>query len=134
MRAKVQDRLAEDRVSGMGAAALFAPAQTGDGPVTVGVASDADARAWTAYVDAQPEGTVYHCWPWRRVLAEAFAHLPHYLVARRGERIVVCGPSGSGKSTLIRCINALEDFQEGRIVVDGIALGPSLRHVDQVRR
>jgi general L-amino acid transport system ATP-binding protein len=52
----------------------------------------------------------------------------------RGERIVICGPSGSGKSTLIRCINALEDFQEGRIVVDGIALGPSLRHVDQVRR
>ena len=38
----------------------------------------------------------------------------------RGERIVICGPSGSGKSTLIRCINALEEFQEGRIVVDGI--------------
>jgi len=52
----------------------------------------------------------------------------------RGERIVICGPSGSGKSTLIRCINALEEFQEGRIVVDGIALGPNLRHVDQVRR
>ncbi|MBN8969533.1 MAG: amino acid ABC transporter ATP-binding protein [Rhizobiales bacterium] len=52
----------------------------------------------------------------------------------RGERIVICGPSGSGKSTLIRCINALEEFQEGRIVVDGIALGQGLRHVDQVRR
>ncbi len=52
----------------------------------------------------------------------------------RGERIVICGPSGSGKSTLIRCINALEEFQEGRIVVDGIALGPNLRHIDQVRR
>jgi general L-amino acid transport system ATP-binding protein len=52
----------------------------------------------------------------------------------RGERIVICGPSGSGKSTLIRCINAIEDFQEGRIVVDGITLGPGLRHVDQVRR
>ena len=38
----------------------------------------------------------------------------------RGERIVICGPSGSGKSTLIRCINALEEFQEGHIVVDGI--------------
>ena len=38
----------------------------------------------------------------------------------RGERIVICGPSGSGKSTLIRCINALEEFQEGQIVVEGI--------------
>ncbi len=52
----------------------------------------------------------------------------------KGERIVICGPSGSGKSTLIRCINALEEFQEGRIVVDGIELGPGLRHVDEVRR
>jgi general L-amino acid transport system ATP-binding protein len=52
----------------------------------------------------------------------------------KGERIVICGPSGSGKSTLIRCINALEEFQEGRIVVDGIELGPNLRRVDDVRR
>src|SRR5258707_7219101 len=52
----------------------------------------------------------------------------------RGERIVICGPSGSGKSTLIRCINALEEFQEGEIVVDGIDLGPNLRRVDEVRR
>jgi len=52
----------------------------------------------------------------------------------KGERIVICGPSGSGKSTLIRCINALEEFQEGQIVVDGIELGPNLRRVDEVRR
>jgi general L-amino acid transport system ATP-binding protein len=52
----------------------------------------------------------------------------------KSERIVICGPSGSGKSTLIRCINALEEFQEGQIVVDGIALGPNLRRVDEVRR
>ena len=44
------------------------------------------------------------------------------LVVRKGERIVVCGPSGSGKSTLIRCINHLEEHQEGTIVVDGITL------------
>jgi len=37
----------------------------------------------------------------------------------RGERIVICGPSGSGKSTLIRCINRLEDHQQGTIIVDG---------------
>src|ERR1700730_5814238 len=52
----------------------------------------------------------------------------------KGERIVICGPSGSGKSTLIRCINALEEFQEGEVNVDGIELGPTLRGVDEVRR
>ena len=52
----------------------------------------------------------------------------------KGERIVICGPSGSGKSTLIRCINALEEFQEGQINVDGIELGPNLKRVDEVRR
>src|ERR1700754_4326008 len=56
------------------------------------------------------------------------------LTVGRGERIVICGPSGSGKSTLIRCINALEEFQEGRIVVDDIELGPNLKRVDDVRR
>ncbi|MEO3430552.1 amino acid ABC transporter ATP-binding protein [Pelagibius sp. CAU 1746] len=52
----------------------------------------------------------------------------------RGERIVICGPSGSGKSTLIRCINALEKHQEGRIVVDGIEISEDLKSIDQVRR
>ncbi len=56
----------------------------------------------------------------------------------RGERIVICGPSGSGKSTLIRCINALEPFQEGRLCVGGVALAvegrENLRAVQQVRR
>jgi len=52
----------------------------------------------------------------------------------RKERIVICGPSGSGKSTTIRCVNALEEFQEGEIIVDGIELGPKLKHVDAVRR
>ena len=51
-----------------------------------------------------------------------------------GERIVICGPSGSGKSTLIRCVNALEEYQEGRIVVDGIQLGDDVKAVEQVRR
>ena len=56
------------------------------------------------------------------------------LEVAKGERIVICGPSGSGKSTLIRCINALEEFQEGNIVVDGIELGPNLKRIDEVRR
>ncbi len=50
------------------------------------------------------------------------------------ERIVICGPSGSGKSTLIRCINRLEDHQEGTIVVDGVPLTNDLKQVDTVRR
>jgi general L-amino acid transport system ATP-binding protein len=56
------------------------------------------------------------------------------LAVARGERIVICGPSGSGKSTLIRCINRLEDFQRGRVVVDGIALSNDLKRIDEVRR
>jgi general L-amino acid transport system ATP-binding protein len=51
-----------------------------------------------------------------------------------GERVVICGPSGSGKSTLLRCINALEDYQQGRIVVDGKLLTRDLRRIDEVRR
>jgi general L-amino acid transport system ATP-binding protein len=52
----------------------------------------------------------------------------------RGERIVICGPSGSGKSTLIRCINRLEDHEEGEIVVDGVTLTEDLRAEEQIRR
>ena len=51
-----------------------------------------------------------------------------------GEKIVVCGPSGSGKSTLIRCINRLEQHQEGKIVVDGTELTNDLKNIDAVRR
>jgi len=56
------------------------------------------------------------------------------LAVAAGERIVVCGPSGSGKSTLIRCINGLEDHQEGRLVVDGVELTDELASIDHVRR
>ena len=52
----------------------------------------------------------------------------------RGERIVICGPSGSGKSTMIRCINRLEEHQQGRIVVDGIELTNDLKHIEAIRR
>ena len=52
----------------------------------------------------------------------------------KGERIVICGPSGSGKSTMIRCINRLEEHQQGRIVVDGIELTNDLKKIDEVRR
>ena len=52
----------------------------------------------------------------------------------RGEKVVICGPSGSGKSTLIRCVNRLEEHQEGRIVVDGTELTSDLRNIEEVRR
>jgi general L-amino acid transport system ATP-binding protein len=51
-----------------------------------------------------------------------------------GERIVICGPSGSGKSTLIRCINRLEEHQQGRITVAGIELRDDSRSTEAVRR
>ncbi len=56
------------------------------------------------------------------------------LSIRRGERMVICGPSGSGKSTLIRCINRLEEHDEGTIVVDGIKLDHDTAHVAAIRR
>ncbi len=52
----------------------------------------------------------------------------------RGERIVICGPSGSGKSTMIRCINRLEEHQQGRVIVDGVELTNDLKRIDEVRR
>ena len=56
------------------------------------------------------------------------------LNVHRGERIVICGPSGSGKSTMIRCINRLEEHQQGQIIVDGTELTDDVKHIDQVRR
>jgi general L-amino acid transport system ATP-binding protein len=56
------------------------------------------------------------------------------LKVARGERIVICGPSGSGKSTLLRCINRIENWQRGRVVVDGLELTDNQRAIDEVRR
>ena len=55
------------------------------------------------------------------------------MTVMKGERIVICGPSGSGKSTLIRCINRLEEHQQGRIIVDGTELTSDLKNIDKVR-
>jgi general L-amino acid transport system ATP-binding protein len=56
------------------------------------------------------------------------------LQVKKGERIVICGPSGSGKSTLIRCINRLEEHQEGHIFVDGTELTDDVRAIEKVRK
>jgi len=56
------------------------------------------------------------------------------LTVNKGERIVICGPSGSGKSTMIRCINRLEEHQQGQIIVEGTELTGDLKHVEQIRR
>ena len=55
------------------------------------------------------------------------------LKVHRGERIVICGPSGSGKSTLIRCINRLEEHQQGTIEVDGTELTHDLKNIEIIR-
>jgi len=62
-----------------------------------------------------------------RVLADCTTHV------RKGEVVVVCGPSGSGKSTLIKCVNALEPFQKGEIVVDGIPVGDPKTDLPRLR-
>ena len=55
------------------------------------------------------------------------------LTVYSGERIVIAGPSGSGKSTLIRCINALEEHQQGSITVDGTLLSSDIKNIDTIR-
>ena len=55
------------------------------------------------------------------------------LEVEKNKKIVVCGPSGSGKSTLIRCINRLEEHQEGQIIVDGNELSENTKNIEQIR-
>lgn len=56
------------------------------------------------------------------------------LKVKKGERIVVCGPSGSGKSTMIRCINRLEEFQKGSLIVDGVEMVEDVKNIEAIRR
>ncbi len=51
----------------------------------------------------------------------------------KGEVVVVCGPSGSGKSTLIKCVNALEPFQQGDLVVDGLSIADPKTNLPKLR-
>lgn len=80
-------------------------------------------------VDKMIEITSMHKW-----YGEFHALKDINFTVRKGQRIVVCGPSGSGKSTMIRCINRLEEHQQGRIVVDGIELNDDIKNIDTVRR
>jgi general L-amino acid transport system ATP-binding protein len=57
----------------------------------------------------------------------------NFTVAQK-QKVVVCGPSGSGKSTMIRCINRLEEHQQGHIVVDGVELTNDLKNIEAIRR
>ena len=54
-------------------------------------------------------------------------------VIEKGQTVVICGPSGSGKSTLLRCINGLEPFQKGEVVVDGVSVGDSKTNLYKLR-
>ena len=55
------------------------------------------------------------------------------LHVNKSEKIIICGPSGSGKSTLIRCINGLEQHQDGNIIVQGNELDKTLKNVEKIR-
>lgn len=56
------------------------------------------------------------------------------LRVKKGEKIVICGPSGSGKSTMIRCINRLEEFQKGSLVVNGVEMIEDVKNIEAIRR
>ena len=55
------------------------------------------------------------------------------LEVNQQEKIVICGPSGSGKSTLIRCINRLEEHQDGEIIVDGKEISENTKDIEKIR-
>ena len=95
--------------------------------VTVPQATRADQQAGAARAAVEMIGV--HKW-----YGEFHVLRDINLTVKRGERIVVCGPSGSGKSTMIRCINRLEEHQQGRIIVDGIELTNDLKRIDEIRR
>ncbi|MGE3916047.1 MAG: amino acid ABC transporter ATP-binding protein, partial [Hyphomicrobiaceae bacterium] len=86
------------------------------------------AAAGTASTRAPVEMTGVHKW-----YGEFHVLKNINLTVAEGEKIVICGPSGSGKSTLIRCINRLEEHQQGKITVDGTELTSDLRNVDKIR-
>ncbi|MGY8868814.1 MAG: amino acid ABC transporter ATP-binding protein [Pseudomonadales bacterium] len=56
------------------------------------------------------------------------------LHVKKGEKIIICGPSGSGKSTLIRCMNRLEKYQAGEVLIDGILLDDNVKNLEAVRK
>tara|TARA_R110001592_G_C13181891_1_gene751026 strand:- start:3662 stop:4435 length:774 start_codon:yes stop_codon:yes gene_type:complete len=56
------------------------------------------------------------------------------LTVKKGEKIVICGPSGSGKSTMIRCINRLEEFQRGSLIVNGVEMIENVKNIEAIRR
>ncbi len=56
------------------------------------------------------------------------------LTVHAGERVVVCGPSGSGKSTMIRCVNQLETFEAGEILIDGVVVQNDPKSLQTIRR
>lgn len=66
---------------------------------------------------------------------EKFPVLKHInLTVKTHERVILCGPSGSGKSTLIRCVNKLEDYQAGKIIVLGTPLDEHVKNIETIRR
>jgi len=85
-------------------------------------------------VPAEGDGVAIHMIGVHKWFGEFHVLKDINLTVYGGERIVVCGPSGSGKSTMIRCINRLEEHQQGQIIVDGIELTNDLKRIDEIRR
>jgi len=89
-----------------------------------------DTREATLQADARPIIEVIGMHKW---YGEFHVLRDINLSVAQQERIVICGPSGSGKSTLIRCINRLEEHQQGRIIVDGTELTNDIKNIEKVR-
>src|SRR6266567_4978403 len=93
------------------------------------MAIEAEAGGQPALAQAMIEMRHVHKW-----YGEFHALKDINLSVGKGEKVVVCGPSGSGKSTMIRCINRLEEHQQGDILVAGIELNSDLKNIEAIRR
>src|SRR5271165_1959507 len=96
--------------------------------------SDAKAVPTPGPVPGTVSGTVIELQSVHKWYGEFHVLRDINLQVQKGEKVVVCGPSGSGKSTMIRCINRLEEHQQGRITVGGIELTEDLKKIDEIRR
>src|SRR5687768_15997874 len=81
-----------------------------------------------------PNGSIIHCEKVNKRFGEFHVLRDISVDVTPREVVVIIGPSGSGKSTFIRCINRLEEHQEGTIVVDGIELSHDVRNIAAIRR
>ncbi|MBS1817548.1 MAG: FemAB family PEP-CTERM system-associated protein [Acidobacteria bacterium] len=110
-----------------GAVALPEAPLTTDGALTVTAVADADAAAWTSFVNSRPDATGYHDWPWRDVIVRTFGHEPVYLAARRDGQVAGVLPLVFIDSRIFgRSLTSLPFLNYGGVLAEDAAAGEAL--------